>query len=228
MTKHDNIIIFLQALVKEAADEGFLMRRITLIKYLYLLDVYMAQETGEKFTDINWIFWKFGPYSNDANYLIDELVSSNLVQEKVIETRYENDFVQYEPVENSPTRKDVWKIFPPKVLVKIFNKDLSRFMDDTYKLLDYVYFDTEPMKDVNVKDKLKFNNLSKDIETADIVLKPISNTKFNKVRKQIVKRKKIENDKLFPEFEDNLLEEFDKEFFKENSIELVSGKVIFK
>ncbi len=228
MTKHKNIMIFLQALVKEAADEGFLMRKITLIKYLYLLDVYMAQETGEKFTDINWIFWKFGPYSNDANSLIDELVSSNLVQEKVIETRYENDFVQYEPVENSPTRKDVWKIFPPKVLVKIFNKDLSRFMDDTYKLLDYVYFDTEPMKDVNVKDKLKFDNLSKDIEPADIVLKPISNTKFNKVRKQLVKRKKVENKKLFPEFEDNLLEEFDEEFFKENSIELVSGKVIFK
>lgn len=228
MTNHQKIIIFLQALVKEAVDDGFLMRRITLIKYLYLLDVYMAQETGKKFTDINWIFWKFGPYSNDANALIDELVASNLVQEKVIETKYENDFVQYEPIKNSPTRKDVWKIFPPKVLVKIFNKDLSRFMDDTYKLLDYVYFDTEPMKNVNVKDKLKFDNLSKDIEADNIVLKPISNTKFNKMRKQLVKRTKLENEKLFPEFEDNLLEEFDKEFFKENSIELVSGKVVFK
>ena len=228
MTNHQKIIIFLQALVREAVEEGFLMKKITLIKYLYLLDVYMAQETGQKFTDINWILWRFGPYSNDANDLIDELVKLKLIKQKITETRYNNDLVQYEPIENSPCRKEVWRIFPPKVLDKIFKRDLPRFTDDTYRLLDYVYFDTEPMKDVQVSDKLNFENLSKDIESINVSLKPISNTKFNKIKKQLIVYKKVEKKELFPRFEDNLLDEFDKKFFTEISIESTSGKVVFK
>ena len=228
MTKQQIIILFLQALVKEAADEGFFMRKITLVKYLYLLDVYMAQETGQKYTDFEWIFWKFGPYANEANNLVEELKSLHLVKERVTETRYEKDLVQYEPIDNSPSRKDVWRFFPPKVLIKIFNIDLKRFTDDTYKLLDYVYFDTEPMNNVKAKDILSFTNLSKDIENAEITLKPISNTQLKKIKGLLSVKNVSKKEELFPQFSDNLLEEFDNEFFKDNQIEPLSGKVYFK
>ncbi len=228
MEKKQILLLFLQVLVKEAVEAGFLMRRITLVKYLYLLDVYMAQETGHKFTDIKWIFWKFGPYSNDANAFVDELLNLCLVKEKVTETRYETDLIQYEPVNLNVSRKDVWRILPPKVLNKIFNIDLNRFADDTYKLLDYVYFDTEPMQNVHIGDVLKFDNLVKDMEKGSIELKPISKTKFNKVRKILTNRKIVGNEKLFPKFDDVLLDEFDNAFFNEELSELGPYKVKFK
>lgn len=228
MEKKQILLLFLQVLVKEAVEAGFFMRRITLVKYLYLLDVYMAQETGHKFTDIKWIFWKFGPYSNDANAFVDELLNLRLVKEKVTETRYETDLIQYEPLNLTVSRRDVWRVLPPKVLNKIFNIDLNRFTDDTYKLLDYVYFDTEPMQNVHMRDVLNFDNLVKDIEKGAIELKPISKTKFNKVKKLLTNRKVVRSEKLFPKFDDALLNEFDKAFFKEELSEFGPCRVVFK
>lgn len=228
MKKKQILLLFLQVLVKEAVEAGFFMRRIILVKYLYLLDVYMAQETGHKFTDINWIFWKFGPYSNDANDFVDELLRLRLVKEKVTETRYETDLIQYEPIDLTVSRKDIWRFLPPKVLNKIFNIDLKRFADDTYKLLDYVYFDTEPMQNVHMRDVLKFDNLVKDLEKEPIELKPISKTKFNKVKKMLTQHKSISAEKLFPTFDDALLNEFDKTFFNEELSEFGPCKVVFK
>lgn len=224
MDRKQVLTVFLQALVKDAADEGFLMRKITLIKYLYLLDVYMAQETGQKFTDIDWIFWKFGPYSNDSASLIDEIIENGLIVEQRYDTRYDKDFVQYKPIDNSPSRKDVWKLFPQKVLNKIFNSDLKRFWDDTYKLLDYVYFDTEPMYNVKPGEKLNFENLEKDIIPEPIQLRAISKTKAKKILEILSKKvEKLPSTNLFPTFNDNRLVEFDVAFFEPNPINNFTG-----
>ena len=228
MDKQQVLLLFLQALVKEASDAGFLMRKITLLKYLYLLDVYMAQETGSKFTDINWIFWTFGPYANDGIAIIDKIVENKLVVVETIETRFDNNLIQYKPIADSPTRKEIWRLFPPQVLNKIFNIDLKRFWDDTYKLLDYVYFDTQPMMNVKPGDKLNFVNLDKDIEIESISLNPISKTKAKKVQELFARRKQPKSHQLFPKFNDTLLQEFDTMFFAENPMNNFSGTVELK
>lgn len=235
MTKNDILTIFVQALVKEAVDDGFSMRIITLIKYLYLLDVYMAQETGKKFTDFDWIFYKFGPFDNNAYQFIDTLIKDKLIVAEEHESKYnkEKDFIVLKPIENSPGRANIWRLIQNnKVLTRIFGHDLPKFRDDTHSLLDYVYFETEPMHNVNMKDKLSFDNLHPDL----FFVKPfeekgtISKTKINKI-KELFKKKDSStkvNTIKFPEYNDSLLEEFDRQFFSDNEIQNFSFEAELK
>lgn len=235
MTKNDILTIFAQALVKDAIDVGFSIRIITLIKYLYLLDVYMAQTTGKKFTDFDWIFYKFGPFDSNAYQFIDTLIKNKLILIEEYESKYskESDFIVLKPIENSPGRTEIWKLLKNnEVLTRIFKYDLPRFRDDTRSLLDYVYFETEPMHNVNMKERLNFDNLHPDL----FLVKPfdekgtISKTKINKIKELFLKKdfsKKVNTIK-FPEYNDSLLEEFDKTFFSDNEIKNFSFEAELK
>lgn len=234
MTKTEILTLFVQVLVKAAADAGFAMRRIILIKYLYLLDVYIAQESGDKFSDFNWIFYKFGPFDNKANEFIDSLIEQKLILADKYDSRYGADFTLIKPIENSPKTIDVWRALSDykQSLSRIFKHDLSRFMDDTYSLLYYIYFETEPMKNVQMNQVLKFSNLQKDL----FGVRPyeevgnISKTKINKIKELFLKKdssKKVNTIK-FPEYNDSLLEEFDKTFFSDNGIKNFSFEAELK
>lgn len=234
MTKTEILTLFVQVLVKAAADAGFAMRRIILIKYLYLLDVYIAQESGDKFSDFNWIFYKFGPFDNKANEFIDSLIEQKLILADKYDSRYGADFTLIKPIENSPETIDIWRALSDykQSLSRIFKHDLSRFMDDTYSLLYYIYFETEPMKNVQMNQVLKFANLQKDL----FGVRPyeevgtISKTKINKIKELFLKKdssKKVNTIK-FPEYNDSLLEEFDKTFFSDNGIKNFSFEAELK
>lgn len=225
MTKTEILTLFVQVLVKAAADAGFAMRRIILIKYLYLLDVYIAQESGDKFSDFNWIFYKFGPFDNKANEFIDSLIEQKLILTEKYDSKYETDFTLIKPIENSPRTIDIWRALGnyKQSLSRIFKHDLLRFMDDTYSLLYYIYFETEPMKNVKMNQVLKFANLQKDL----FGVRPyeevgtISKTKINKIKEKLRKNRNqiVHKQIVFPKYDDSLLDEFDAEFFAGNEIE---------
>lgn len=235
MDKIEFLKIFLQALVYEAHSMGFSMRKIILIKYLYLLDVYMAQETGKKYTNFTWIFFRFGPWDVEVNDFIENMIQNKLIIAERHESKYKNseEFVTLLPIKDSPDRKTLWNLkqLPLGVYHKIFIRDLDIFKDDVYKLLDYVYFDTEPMKNVNMNDILRFDNLQKDIPKASVSTGKISNTKAKLLRDKFTKQKTIKNKKkeYFPVLHDNLDAELERVFSVDDAIsETFAGVAIIK
>lgn len=103
-----------------------------LLKLAYLAEVYYKRLTRERLTNQEWVFWKYGPYF----WEYEELISNETIFIKPDTT---NDFF---PVE---VRDD----YRPKEISMYEHNAVVRALeyteDDLYQILDFVYFDTEPM-----------------------------------------------------------------------------------
>ena len=70
---------------------------IHILKYLYLADLFCAEHNnGQTFTDIEWQFHKFGPWSYAAFEKIQPtLLSAGAVEKKISHPQYEDDFTRW-------------------------------------------------------------------------------------------------------------------------------------
>lgn len=103
-----------------------------LIKLVYLAEVYFKRYTNQRLTEQKWVFWKYGPFFSE----FENLVENQSIFEK-------------------PDRAD--DFYPIIVRLDYDQRELSieehaavmRAMDHAHtelnELLDYVYFETEPM-----------------------------------------------------------------------------------
>ena len=144
--------------------------RTTLLKFVYLVDLYVAEETGGKtFTECRWLFLHFGPFAPDLAASIDELAGRG---EIFVDRGYkgeEAEFKQYTLRRGlgSPLR-DIG--VPPSVSLRI-GADLRRYARNLPALLDYVYFRTTPMVDAIPGRALDFSRC----ERTDIkAFKPVT------------------------------------------------------
>ena len=118
--------------------------RTKLLKLAYLAEVFFKRLTGKRLTDADWVFWQYGPYVMDY----PKVLHSNAF---VIEPT-EDDFQPVLPAED----------YRQSDLNMDAKLAISRAMEfageDLNELLDYVYFDTEPMMNTRVRgNKLDFS-----------------------------------------------------------------------
>ena len=150
--------------------------RTKLLKLAYLTEVFYKRLTGKRLTDTDWIFWQYGPYVIDY----PKILHTNAF---VFEPN-EGDFQPVLPAENYP-QVDV------DLEAKIALLRAMDFADENLnQLLDFVYFDTEPMTNAgNRGEKLDFDCVrpEEEYKVKELVL--------TKDSKQTI-RKKIEEWKM--------------------------------
>lgn len=139
----------------EQAGVGKLLRT-TLMKYLYLLDVYMAEESqGQTWCGVTWGFHHFGPYSTALADEIDRLAELSLIQ-AVSGGGTTKDYFLYTVGEWSTAKTFETLGFPSNVRIKLLNA-IREFRNSLSALLDTVYFRTEPMANARPGDDLDFS-----------------------------------------------------------------------
>jgi uncharacterized phage-associated protein len=102
-----------------------------LIKLAYLAEVFYTRLQKEKLTEARWVFWHYGPYLMEYNTILE---SDAFEVDKT-----EDDF---HPV--NPSKK----YHPSKssIITEIAVSKAMEFSElELNKILDFVYFDTEPM-----------------------------------------------------------------------------------
>lgn len=104
--------------------------RTKLLKLAYLTELFYKRLTGERITDIKWIFWKYGPYIPDYNKII--------LSQAFEKDNSEDDFNPVIPVQKSIADYDGEINSAFTGVEELFDMELN-------DLLDFVYFDTEPM-----------------------------------------------------------------------------------
>ncbi len=141
----------IQFFVQEAEREHHPLGATRLVKFLYLLDVEHFKLYRSRVTELDWRFLHFGPYTPELERLLGDAALK--VEEvplpggKVI--RQIKQFVQQE-VPSLP-----WEV---ERLVKHIFKD---WIDkDLSILLNYVYFETEPMLHADKGDRLSFDSIT--------------------------------------------------------------------
>lgn len=151
-----------------------------LVKYLYLLDYHYAQRNeGKTFTNIEWRFLHFGPYSSAISSQLDLLVGKSFIESKPIQSNTSDgvlyslsDWKQIETLEKLGVARDV-------VLELI--QHIKNFKTDLNKLLHYVYFSTEPMEEAKPNDILTFEKCVK------IPFKSLKQIQMNKLNAGTIK-----------------------------------------
>lgn len=147
------------AIIQEARNSGVApLLKTALVKYLYLLDVYVAEERQEKTqTFWEWQFLHYGPFSVYAIKDIETLTLQKKISETHAASSPENDkdFVLYNIADYQKTPSLVDLGIPGSAQIKI-QGDMKRYGRDLTKLLDYVYFKTDPMRNAKPGELLNF------------------------------------------------------------------------
>jgi hypothetical protein len=129
-----------------------------LLKLLYLADIEQYRASGETLTGFDWIFYLYGPWTNEYDALLRQLQ-----EESAIEVRpWVSGGVDGEriiPIEEFQLARAI-----PSTQAFLRTMHLVDIWADrgVPTLLDYVYFETESMRDARKMERLDFSKVSKE------------------------------------------------------------------
>ncbi len=174
----------IQFIVCQATEFEASLSPIRVVKFLYLADLYHARENkGETLTGWPWKFVYFGPYCGESITALNVAVNDGLIDAKSFESKYdEKDRFLYSC--RSEKEPDIAKDLSLYVWSSL-KEAIKKWADDTPGLLDHVYYDTEPMKDVKRGDLLEFSKARLPIELPKLEMKKISKSKAEKAKQLI-------------------------------------------
>jgi hypothetical protein len=164
----------IEILVKQHIGFG----KTRLIKLAYLIELEYYRRNEERLTDADWIYYKFGPYPN--NYK-DYIEHENITTEKI---ESQDDDFNFDKI----SLKDFngFQKLPDGIYL-LANKIIHDYgKEELNKLLDYVYYDTEPM--INVESRGEILDFNTVLPSEYYLIKEFKNVE--KVKKNILKKHK--------------------------------------
>ena len=187
-----------------------------LVKFIYLTDLYYARlRNGETLTGFPWRFVHYGPYCSEAMDCIERAVQDNLICKETYDSRFEPDKDYHIFSCRDDDAEHIRDFFHIGVLGRIQNA-IKNLGDDTPRLLDYVYFNTEPMRDVRKGDLLDFSKAEKFETIKQVKLKKLSPESIKLARakiKELGKELETDREKLIQD--DKEMEKYkDESYFK--------------
>lgn len=177
-----------------ASQNDIVLTWVRVVKFLYLADLYQARlNQGQTLSDWPWAFVHFGPYCSQAYETVQEAATLGLINKKTYESHYkdrdEYDLFTCNDVDEPPIGNEI-HIY---VVTELRNA-IKKWGDDTGSLLDYVYFETEPMHDARPSQMLDFSTARKPEPTSTVEMKKIPSESLERGRGIVekLKRKHLE------------------------------------
>jgi uncharacterized phage-associated protein len=126
-------------------DNYLRLSKTKLIKLAYLAEVFFKRNTGKRLTTAKWIFWKFGPYLMEY---------PDILKSDAFNISDEEDF---NPIELNPAISAPYAEAEERAAI---STAMDFADEDLNELLDFVYFDTEPMMEAKSRgDELNFDSV---------------------------------------------------------------------
>jgi hypothetical protein len=159
--------ILLQILL-EAKEKNLSLGKTQLIKLLYLVEVEHYRETGERLTSLQWVFHLYGPYA----YELEDILDEREFEKEEFKTASERDFIGFRIAEPGRSYQAFVNAKVSLTVKKVIGTWGNRSLSE---LLDYVYFQTEPMQRVKERgEKLDFQAIDREPQEP---VYPVSATK---------------------------------------------------
>ena len=161
-------------LLKIAQEERVPIGKVRLTKLLYLLDVEYYRYYGEIYTGLEWVFYKYGPFTFEIEDLLDKI---GVTEEEILlekgkifkQLKYEFDM----------GKEDVKPSVKSRGILKNLFKEWGSI--DLNRLLNYVYFDTEPMENAELRRKLDFSKIIPYRRERKISISPDTKKKLREI-----------------------------------------------
>jgi uncharacterized phage-associated protein len=178
--------IFL-ALIDTIKKNNLNVGKVKFVKLLYLMEWRYAQLNNSRLTDLDWKFWHYGPYPMNFESVLEEAG----IKPPKFQLDDDMDFYNFLHVTTSE-----YNVSRP--ILNLMESIIQEWgSQDTNKLLDYVYFRTDPM--VNAKRSQDINFFISHPHLHYTKPETIFISKDTKKKiKELVKNlnNKIENDKV--------------------------------
>lgn len=143
------------AIVSQAEQRDSYATKTKLLKLLYLFDVEYFRVHRRTFTGFAWKFFHLGPWAAEYETTLDGILASNVLEQRF--GRHDT------PLYHSPEPLDTAAIRLPPEDDSILRGVLSRWAGaETKEILDYVYFNTEPMQHGIRNEPLDFSVIPKE------------------------------------------------------------------
>jgi len=176
MDRREDILRVIDYFLRRAEEDYFPIGIVRLTKLLYLLDVEYYRDHGRTYTGFKWMFYKYGPYTPEVEEVLsyaginleEEAISSAKVFRKVIPDRSRSIGPVGTEIENYLHR--IWTEFG---------------LESLPRLLDFVYFETEPMICARRGEVLDFSKVSKRETPKKITLSLEEKRKLREIAQSI-------------------------------------------
>ncbi|MBI4523775.1 MAG: hypothetical protein HY695_08200 [Deltaproteobacteria bacterium] len=175
-----------QLIVWYASSRGEKLTTLRLVKFLYLADLYYARVSkGKTLTGWPWAFVYFGPWCRQVNETIENAAKDGLVLTKEYPSKYDDDRdYRLFWIEDTDEEPKIIDTLPTYVWSRL-RWAIQKWADDSYGLLDYVYFETEPMIAAKRGSALDFTKAEMPEVHKKVEMKRIPDTKIQEAKKAI-------------------------------------------
>ena len=127
----ENLIAYI---LTRAHEMNVRVGKVKIQKILYLIDVESYRETGKVLTGVEWIFYKYGPYSSEIESILKDFP---------VEAIFIGNDRKFRRIFINEPQRELEIDFERKLLIdRVLKKWLEASTDE---ILNYVYFETEPM-----------------------------------------------------------------------------------
>ncbi|MEX1276915.1 MAG: type II toxin-antitoxin system antitoxin SocA domain-containing protein [Bacteroidota bacterium] len=150
-------------ILTEASERDFSIGKTQLVKFLYLTEVEYFRITRQRLTDLRWLFYHYGPYALE----LEDILAHPEFHKEQFTTQSERDFIRFRVAE----RVRGYKSSLDAKVTLIIKRIVGQWKDKPLpELLDYVYFETEPMQEVKKRgDVLDFSTIRPESETERVI-----------------------------------------------------------
>ena len=151
-------------IVDQVTDKGGVVGRTSLMKLVYLVDVQHYRRFGRQATSVKWLFHHYGPYAYELDPAINPL-GDYLDESELTWTASSGKAAGYRY-----TRREGWREieaafnsnFSAPVKRSVANVIDQWGLEPLHTILDYVYFETEPMQGAKRGEYLDFSKVQLD------------------------------------------------------------------
>jgi hypothetical protein len=181
-----NILELIQYITWLATEREEALSPIRLVKFLYLVDLYNARKNkGQTLTGWPWKFVHYGPFCSESLNAIKEAVEKGYIESYSYESKFDEEehFLYRYKADQEPTITSQL----PFYIVGQIQAAIKKWADDTFALLDYVYFETEPMAGIKPGDLLDFSKSKETPVVHEISMKKLSKKKLTEGKEIIAK-----------------------------------------
>jgi hypothetical protein len=183
-----NIDDLIRAIVWFASTHGEKLTTLRLVKFLYLADLYNARVThGKTLTGWPWAFVYFGPWCKEVNGAIETTVKNGLIlAQNYPSTRDDEKDYRLFWVEDTNDDPNIIDALPTYVMSRL-QWAIQKWADDSSGLLDYVYFETEPMIETSPGARLDFSKSQMPAVRKKVEMKKIPKAKLDEAKKTVAR-----------------------------------------
>ena len=179
-------------IVDQGGDQGGAVGRTALMKLVYLADIEHYRRYGKQATNLEWRFHHYGPYSAELDKEVRSLGLD--IDESVFNKTYGGRTLSGYRYRRAGDWKEVARAFNSNYgasAKRCVDRVVQRWgLDPLPTILDYVYFETEPMQDARRGEALDFAKVQSEPPSRSSVAQAgLSSELAGKMRQRLHARK---------------------------------------